>query len=292
VHFLHHCFINIIMGLTQSAEDEEIIFQVLDSVFGRDNDVRPIDECACYNEDGSFNIREFEAYLDRESDESSAKMRVVFLMLQVFTEARAKAAMDPRAAAEEEPLPKKTRVRQVKTFTDPSSGNVVSMTARHSLWWILYVQQPKVDCPQWNKVFRKRFRLPYHSFLILLAMLKDDNHANFFERWQEDRPDKQFRKIKASPIELLLLGSLRYLGRGWTFDDLEESTFITREVHRVFFISLLNLDPKFCTQSMSLCLQHWKSSEIVNQSIGQQGFQDVSAVLTQLTSPLRRSRTA
>ena len=39
----------------------------------------------------------------------------------------------------------------------------------------------------------------------------------------------------ASPIELLLLGVLRYLGRRYTFDDLEESTSISEEVHRVFF---------------------------------------------------------
>jgi hypothetical protein len=32
-----------------------------------------------------------------------------------------------------------------------------------------------------------------------------------------------------------VLGSLRYLGRGWTFDDLEEATGISEEVHRVFF---------------------------------------------------------
>jgi hypothetical protein len=31
------------------------------------------------------------------------------------------------------------------------------------------------------------------------------------------------------------MGTLRYLGRGWTFDDLEESTGISREVHRNFF---------------------------------------------------------
>jgi hypothetical protein len=225
------------MGVTQSSEDKEIIFKVLDGVCGR-GDIRPIDECACYNEDGSFNASQFEAFLDRESDESSARMRVLFLLLQLLTEARAKAALDLRAAeaeAEAEPPHKKTRVRQVKTFSDPSTGVAVPLTARHSLWWILYIQQPKVDCPQWNKVFRKRFRLPYQSFLGLLAMMKDEKHGDFFERWQEDRPDKQFRKIKASPIELLLLGTLRYLGRGWTFDDLEESTFITREVHRVFF---------------------------------------------------------
>ena len=42
------------MGLTQSLEDKEISFKVLDGVYGR-VDIRPIDECACYNEIGSFN---------------------------------------------------------------------------------------------------------------------------------------------------------------------------------------------------------------------------------------------
>ena len=32
-----------------------------------------------------------------------------------------------------------------------------------------------------------------------------------------------------------MLGSLRYLGRGWTFDDVEENTAISKEVHRTFF---------------------------------------------------------
>ena len=36
------------------------------------------------------------------------------------------------------------------------------------------------------------------------------------------------------PIGLLLRGSLRYLGRGWAFDDLEESTGMPEEVHRNF----------------------------------------------------------
>ena len=39
----------------------------------------------------------------------------------------------------------------------------------------------------------------------------------------------------ASPLELFILRSLRYLGRGWTFDDFEESTAISKEVHRCFF---------------------------------------------------------
>ena len=40
--------------------------------------------------------------------------------------------------------------------------------------------------------------------------------------------------IKVAPIELLLLGTLRFLGRGWTLDDLEEQMMISQETHRCF----------------------------------------------------------
>ena len=35
-------------------------------------------------------------------------------------------------------------------------------------------------------------------------------------------------------MKLLLLGLLRYLGRGWTFDDIEECTAVSADVHRCF----------------------------------------------------------
>jgi hypothetical protein len=41
--------------------------------------------------------------------------------------------------------------------------------------------------------------------------------------------------IPSSPIELLILGLLCYLGHGWTFDNIEEATVISEEVHPVFF---------------------------------------------------------
>ncbi len=37
------------------------------------------------------------------------------------------------------------------------------------------------------------------------------------------------------PIELLIHGGFWYLGWGWTFDDLEESTTISAEVHKNYF---------------------------------------------------------
>lgn len=90
---------------------------------------------------------------------------------------------------------------------------------------------------QWVKTFRSRFRLTYESFLALLNMVVG-SRSGLFKRWViNSRPTMTGATSKrtSSPIELLLLGSLRYLGRGWTFCDLAESTYIHREVHRVFF---------------------------------------------------------
>ena len=57
------------------------------------------------------------------------------------------------------------------------------------------------------KKFRNRFRLPYPSYEDLLHQIKSDNR---FERWRGHK----WNGKKSSPVELLLLGSLGYLGRG------------------------------------------------------------------------------
>jgi hypothetical protein len=44
----------------------------------------------------------------------------------------------------------------------------------------------------------------------------------------------------SSLIELLVLGLLRYIGRGWTFDDIKEQTAISNEVHRLFFHTFID----------------------------------------------------
>ena len=43
-----------------------------------------------------------------------------------------------------------------------------------------------------------------------------------------------YKYIKKIQISLLILSTIRYLGRGWTFDDLEEATDIGQECHRLF----------------------------------------------------------
>ena len=65
-----------------------------------------------------------------------------------------------------------------------------------------------------------------------LKLVGDAIEGEWFPRWTS-RKDATGKP--SSPLELLILGALRYLGRGWTFDDCEESTAIGEETHRVFF---------------------------------------------------------
>jgi hypothetical protein len=57
------------------------------------------------------------------------------------------------------------------------------------------------------------------------------------EGWFPHHEQEDATGRRGVPLDLLILGSLRYLGRGWTFDDLEEATGISEETHRAFFHS-------------------------------------------------------
>ena len=73
-----------------------------------------------------------------------------------------------------------------------------------------------------GKKKRERFHLPYPNFLQLVVSVSE---SELFDRWCGHK----WNNKQASPIELLVLGSLRYLGRGWTFDDVEENTAISKD---------------------------------------------------------------
>lgn len=115
-----------------------------------------------------------------------------------------------------------------------SDGVKRALTPEKSIWYAMYVDEPDLDCPRFQKIFRVRFRLPYSVFQEILEGLK--GHSDFAQWYSHDKGRGRDAKGElASPIELLLLGVLRYLGRGWTFDDLEEVTCIGKETHRRFF---------------------------------------------------------
>ena len=72
--------------------------------------------------------------------------------------------------------------------------------------------------------------MPRESFVSLMKEIRDDG-------WFKDLGYGKTTAIglPGVSLDLLVLGSLRYLGRGWTFDDLEEATGISQESHRKFF---------------------------------------------------------
>lgn len=128
------------------------------------------------------------------------------------------------------PAEKKRRgPKGVIYYTNPSGERQV-LTPRMSLWFNIYVDSPNLDFSRFHKQFRRRFRLPYECFLELLDEAKK---SPLFGRWAENKTDALGKK--AAPLQLLILSALRYLGRGWTFDDLAESTAISEEVQRNFF---------------------------------------------------------
>ena len=88
-----------------------------------------------------------------------------------------------------------------------------------------YLNNPDLTNSYFHTKFRQRFQLPYNSFLQLYDMIKTHQ---YFIRWN------RYRNVKNPRLGLLLLSVLRYLGRGWTYDDLQEATAISLHVHRDF----------------------------------------------------------
>ena len=120
-----------------------------------------------------------------------------------------------------------------KFFVKDATGNLVEMSPQLSPWYMNYVENPNSLDPKFLKKFRRRFRVPFSAFISLLDMVKSPENQKYFGRWFGGTPRQQ--KAPSVPIELLCLGALRYLGRGWTFDDLEENTGIDEETNRQFF---------------------------------------------------------
>ena len=94
-------------------------------------------------------------------------------------------------------------------------GELENIYPQDTIWHLLYVNNPMKDDESFQRKFRLRFRLPYASY----EELKDDCcMQDIFSRWMGcDATGKM-----SSPIELLILGSLRgrnmsYLigGRDW-----------------------------------------------------------------------------
>ena len=113
--------------------------------------------------------------------------------------------------------------------TRPKGGNLQRHPAG-STWGLLLAGGVLSALPDSaaGKLFRKRFRVTPREFKVLLAEVRDKGW------WR--RRQSSASGTPSSPVELLLLGTLKMLGRACTFDDLEELSAISAEQHRRFFL--------------------------------------------------------
>jgi hypothetical protein len=119
--------------------------------------------------------------------------------------------------------------RYIYARRDTKDGPLEIIPPQESLWYCFYVQNFYInEDVKLQKAFRNHFRLPYKQYLELVQLFQSNE---LFDRWCGYKSNNK----KVSPVELLVLGSLRYLGHGWTFDDCEESTAIDKEVYCCFF---------------------------------------------------------
>lgn len=168
------------------------------------------------------------------SSSSEDELETLTSLLETFTEDYIEEYIGLIEETEQDaPQRKKRKKRKgekgVIHYTDEEGVRRV-LPPTMSLWYNLYIEHPSLDQPRFHKKFRRRFRMPYNSFLELLEIAKT---SPLFGRWLPGT--KNAAGKPCAPIQLLILCSLRYLGRGWTFDDLSESTAISEEVIRVFF---------------------------------------------------------
>jgi hypothetical protein len=113
---------------------------------------------------------------------------------------------------------------------DTEDGPLCVITPLESGWYHVYIDNYLLREANsfMAKKFCNQFCLLYPSFLDLLGQVKSDDR---FDRWCGYKSNGK----KSLPIKLLLLGSLRYLGRGWTFNDIKEQTASSISVHCNFF---------------------------------------------------------
>jgi hypothetical protein len=152
--------------------------------------------------------------------------------------------MDDKTDDTDAPRAPKTQIQRfIYTRRDMPGGPLEIIPPEESMWCIFYVRNfYSNEDAKLQKAFCNRFRLPYNQYLKLV---EDICLNDLFDRWCGYKSKNKM----VAPVELLHLGFLCYLGRGWTFDNCEESTAIDKDVHRVFSVFFLSSAVQFFTKN-------------------------------------------
>ena len=193
------------------------------------NDERPSSIAECYDDEtGSLDGEKYDEQRAKE-DELEALDRALYEIMYEKTEEESTVNDDStRSSSTRTSRRTKRQKKSLAPYYFDDAGNRIEYKPVDTLWYIQYVRSPMIEDAKFLRQFRRRFRIPY---VELAGLVEEVLESGMFTRWQ----GKDAVGCDSSPIELLVLGALRYLGRGLTFDDLEEYTAINEETHRQFF---------------------------------------------------------
>jgi hypothetical protein len=91
---------------------------------------------------------------------------------------------------------------------DLVTGALIPMTPMEMPWFAEYCSDRDREYSRsFEKKFRSRFRMPYTEFWKLVDLIKTEGNG-YFDRWMVC--ETNCFRTKTSPLELLLLGTLRY----------------------------------------------------------------------------------
>lgn len=212
--------------------------QAMDQYYAVLNDGRPSSVLECENEDGEVDEDLHEEYLAKLQDIEAAE-RNYFLSIGTpsgsgsaggrASSSSSSAALGGRSASASKR--QKKSCKSLRPYYFANDGTIKYLKPTETVWYYAYVREENrlAEDSKLMMKFRRRFRMPHPAYLDLLEKMKTS--GDWFGRWQR----KDAVGDDPSPLGLMLLGALRYLGRGLTFDDLEEYTAISEETHRQFF---------------------------------------------------------
>ena len=152
----------------------------------------------CYDESGDFNVQKFFVYRKR------------------------------RDACLEEDDDSQVHLPRKKPFQSRDNEGYDPRASLESEWHRRYVRKSDQPLNKKNlRLFRRRFRMPYETFQNFVQKARDNN-------WFPDYEKCNALGQKGISLDILILGASHYLGRGWTFDDVYDSTCVSEVVHRRF----------------------------------------------------------
>jgi hypothetical protein len=130
-------------------------------------------------------------------------------------------------------------------------GELKCINPTESFWYLYYIKNALLDDKRFFARFCARFLLPYSQFK---EFVEDCRNRALFKRWKGSDEIRH-------PSGLHVLGSLKFLRRGLTFDDIEESTAVSQEVNGNFFHGFLDFGSKTLYDQYVIFLSNYEEAK-------------------------------